>query len=150
MQPRIFGPYESIRRVYPIAEYRADLEGTGVTRSVYVQTNWPNDRFEDEAVCVFGTAVAVEVMRPRAVPRPLRRQRGPKPGRQRGRARAAARQRRILPGVGVNRRGRDPPLLAARHQEHAGRHGPPSGEPRHPVLIGEIESAFPGNEDGHP
>ena len=44
MQPRIFGPYEPIRRDYPIREYLDDLAGSGVTRSVYVQTNWPNDR----------------------------------------------------------------------------------------------------------
>src|SRR3569623_24380 len=31
MQPRIFGPYEPIRRDYPILEYLADLAGSGVT-----------------------------------------------------------------------------------------------------------------------
>jgi len=41
MQPRIFGPYEPIRRDYPIEEYLADLAGTGVAASVYCQTNWP-------------------------------------------------------------------------------------------------------------
>jgi predicted TIM-barrel fold metal-dependent hydrolase len=41
MQPRIFGPYEPIRRDYPIADYLADLAGTGVEASVYCQTNWP-------------------------------------------------------------------------------------------------------------
>jgi predicted TIM-barrel fold metal-dependent hydrolase len=41
MQPRIFGPYEPIRRDYPIAEYLADIAGTGVVGSVYCQTNWP-------------------------------------------------------------------------------------------------------------
>ena len=56
MQPRIFGPYEPIRRDYPIGEYLADLAGTGVTRSVYVQTNWANDRFEDETAWVQQTA----------------------------------------------------------------------------------------------
>lgn len=56
MQPRIFGPYEPIRRDYPIQEYLDDLKGTGVTRSVYVQTNWANDRFEDEAAWVQQTA----------------------------------------------------------------------------------------------
>ena len=30
MQPRIFGPYEPIRRDYPIEEYLADLAGSGV------------------------------------------------------------------------------------------------------------------------
>ena len=56
MQPRIFGPYEPIRRDYPIAEYLDDLAGSSVTRSVYVQTNWPNGRFEDEAAWVQQTA----------------------------------------------------------------------------------------------
>jgi predicted TIM-barrel fold metal-dependent hydrolase len=56
MQPRIFGPYEPIRRDYPVQEYLADLAGAGVTRSVYVQTNWANDRFEDETAWVHHTA----------------------------------------------------------------------------------------------
>jgi len=56
MQPRIFGAYEPIRRDYPIEEYLADLAGCGVTRSVYVQTNWANDRFEDETAWVQHTA----------------------------------------------------------------------------------------------
>ena len=41
MVPRIFGPYEPIRRDYPIAEYLRDTAGTGVEASVYCQTNWP-------------------------------------------------------------------------------------------------------------
>jgi predicted TIM-barrel fold metal-dependent hydrolase len=48
MQPRIFGPYEAIRRDYLIDEYLADLAGTGAVKSVYVQCNWPKDRFEGE------------------------------------------------------------------------------------------------------
>ena len=52
MQPRIFGPYEAIRRDYLIDEYLEDLAGTGVTRSIYVQANWPPDRFEDEVAWV--------------------------------------------------------------------------------------------------
>jgi predicted TIM-barrel fold metal-dependent hydrolase len=56
MQPRIFGAYEPIRRDYPIDEYVSDLAGTGVRRSVYVQTNWAEDRFEDEAAWVQRTA----------------------------------------------------------------------------------------------
>jgi len=56
MQPRIFGPYEPIQRDYPIQEYLDDLKDTGATRSVYVQTNWANDRFEDEAAWVQKTA----------------------------------------------------------------------------------------------
>ena len=48
MQPRIFGPYEPIRRDYTIAEYLADVASAGVTRSVYVQANWAKERFLDE------------------------------------------------------------------------------------------------------
>lgn len=56
MQPRIFGPYEPIRRDYPMAEYLADLDGTGVEKAVYVQANWPTDRAEDEVAWVEQTA----------------------------------------------------------------------------------------------
>ena len=56
MQPRIFGPYEAIRRDYPMREYLADLSGNGVVKSVYVQTNWPKDRFEDETAWAQRTA----------------------------------------------------------------------------------------------
>jgi predicted TIM-barrel fold metal-dependent hydrolase len=56
MQPRIFGPYEPIRRDYPIGEYLDDLAGSDVVRSVYVQTNWANSRFEDETAWVQQTA----------------------------------------------------------------------------------------------
>lgn len=56
MQPRIFGPYGPIRRDYPIEEYLADIEGTGVTAAVYVQANWPPERFEDEVARVSGEA----------------------------------------------------------------------------------------------
>jgi predicted TIM-barrel fold metal-dependent hydrolase len=58
MQPRIFGPYEPIRRDYPIEEFRADIAGSGVVKSVYVQTNWPRGRYEDEAAWVERTAEA--------------------------------------------------------------------------------------------
>ncbi len=56
MQPRIFGPYEAIRRDYNIEEFRADLAGSGVVKSVYVQTNWAKERFGDEAAWVQRTA----------------------------------------------------------------------------------------------
>jgi predicted TIM-barrel fold metal-dependent hydrolase len=56
MQPRIFGPYESIRRDYPIEEFRADLAGSTVVKSVYVQTNWAPEAYEDEAAWVQRTA----------------------------------------------------------------------------------------------
>jgi predicted TIM-barrel fold metal-dependent hydrolase len=52
MQPRIFGPYEPIRRDYPIAEYLADARSVGITEAVYVQANWPVDRFVEEAAFV--------------------------------------------------------------------------------------------------
>ncbi len=56
MQPRIFGPYGPIRRDYLIAEFLADLRGTGVEKSVYVQANWDKARFEDEVAWVQRTA----------------------------------------------------------------------------------------------
>ena len=52
MQPRIFGPYGPIRRDYLVDEFLADIAGTGVTKSVYVQANWPKDKFEDEVAWV--------------------------------------------------------------------------------------------------
>jgi predicted TIM-barrel fold metal-dependent hydrolase len=52
MQPRIFGPYGPIRRDYLIDEFLEDLAGTGVVKSVYVQANWPKERFEDEVAWV--------------------------------------------------------------------------------------------------
>jgi predicted TIM-barrel fold metal-dependent hydrolase len=65
MQPRIFGPYEPLQRDYPVTEFLEDLAGTGVTRSVYVQTNWAPDRFAEEAAWV--TDVAAEAGWPHAV-----------------------------------------------------------------------------------
>jgi predicted TIM-barrel fold metal-dependent hydrolase len=56
MLPRIFGPYEAIRRDYMAAEYLEDVRGTGVERSVYVQANWAKDRFEDEVAWVQSVA----------------------------------------------------------------------------------------------
>lgn len=56
IQPRIFGTYDAIRRDYPVTEYLEDLDGTGVTRAVYVQANWPPDRAEDEAAWVESVA----------------------------------------------------------------------------------------------
>ena len=50
--PRIFGPYESVRRDYPIKEYLADIAGTGVVKSVYVQANWAPARAEEEVAFV--------------------------------------------------------------------------------------------------
>jgi predicted TIM-barrel fold metal-dependent hydrolase len=65
MQPRIFGPYEPIRRDYPMAEYLADVAGTGVEKSVYVQANWPVDRAEAEVAWV--ESVALETGWPHAI-----------------------------------------------------------------------------------
>jgi predicted TIM-barrel fold metal-dependent hydrolase len=48
MVPRIFGPYEPIRRDYPAEEYIAEARGCGIRQSVYVQTNWPLDRSLEE------------------------------------------------------------------------------------------------------
>ena len=56
MQPRIFGPYEAIRRDYLVDEYLEDLAGSGVARSVYVQANWAPERFEDEVAWVQAVA----------------------------------------------------------------------------------------------
>jgi predicted TIM-barrel fold metal-dependent hydrolase len=56
MVARIFGPYEALRRDYPMAEFLEDLEGSGVAKSVYVQANWAPGRFEDEAAWVQKTA----------------------------------------------------------------------------------------------
>ncbi len=52
MQPRIFGPYEPIRRDYPIEEYLADVRPAGVTSAVYVQANWPKVQALAEAAFV--------------------------------------------------------------------------------------------------
>ena len=65
MQPRIFGPYEPIRRDYPMREFLADVEGSGVVASVYVQVNWAPGRFEDEVAWV--SDVAAETGWPHAI-----------------------------------------------------------------------------------
>ncbi|QRM57401.1 amidohydrolase family protein [Sinorhizobium sp. BG8] len=56
MVPRIFGPYEPIMRDYPITEYLGDLQGEGVEKAVYVQTNWTRDDYEKEVAWVSETA----------------------------------------------------------------------------------------------
>ena len=56
--PRIFGPYQSICRDYTIDEYRSDLAGCDVVKSVYIQTNWPVGRSYDEARWVQSVADA--------------------------------------------------------------------------------------------
>ncbi|RMF40780.1 MAG: amidohydrolase [Alphaproteobacteria bacterium] len=57
-QPRIFGPYAAIRRDYPIEEYLADIAGTGITKSVYVQANWAPNWAADEVAWVQSMADA--------------------------------------------------------------------------------------------
>jgi len=56
--PRIFGPYEGIKRDYPIDEYLQDIAGTGVVKSIYVQANWPGDKALDEVAWVQSVADA--------------------------------------------------------------------------------------------
>lgn len=56
MQPRIFGPYEAIRRDYPIDEFLDDIKNAGIEKSVYVQANWVQDQFEDEVAWVQSVA----------------------------------------------------------------------------------------------
>jgi predicted TIM-barrel fold metal-dependent hydrolase len=53
-QPRIFGAYDAIKRDYLIAEYLADIAGTGVEKSVYSQANWAPNWFIDEVAWVSG------------------------------------------------------------------------------------------------
>jgi predicted TIM-barrel fold metal-dependent hydrolase len=55
---RIFGPYDAIRRDYPIGEYLADIKNSGVVASVYVQTNWEPARCVEEVAWVQATADA--------------------------------------------------------------------------------------------
>jgi predicted TIM-barrel fold metal-dependent hydrolase len=46
--PRIFGAYDAIKRDYPVEEFLADRAGTGIVKSVYVQTNWAAARAVEE------------------------------------------------------------------------------------------------------
>jgi predicted TIM-barrel fold metal-dependent hydrolase len=47
--PRIFGPYQPICRDYPIDEYRSDIAGCDIVKSIYIQTNWPAGQSYGEA-----------------------------------------------------------------------------------------------------
>lgn len=51
-QPRIFGPYDAIKRDYLVDEFLDDLAGTEVVQSVYVQANWAPNWFADEVAWV--------------------------------------------------------------------------------------------------
>ena len=55
-RPRIFGPYAAIKRNYPVEEYRADIGGIGIKKSVYVQANWAPNWFKDEIAWVQSVA----------------------------------------------------------------------------------------------
>jgi predicted TIM-barrel fold metal-dependent hydrolase len=48
MLPRIFGPYEPLRRDYLAPEYIAQATAAGIGQAVYVQANWPLERSLDE------------------------------------------------------------------------------------------------------
>lgn len=54
--PRIFGPYQPICRDYPISEYRRDMAGCDIVKSIYIQTNWPAGKSFDEAQWVQSVA----------------------------------------------------------------------------------------------
>jgi predicted TIM-barrel fold metal-dependent hydrolase len=54
MVPRIFGPYEPVRRDYLVDEYVHDATAEGVTAAVYVQPNWALDRVVDEVAWIQG------------------------------------------------------------------------------------------------
>jgi predicted TIM-barrel fold metal-dependent hydrolase len=54
MVPRIFGPYDAIRRDYLAGEYAAEAAAAGITASVYVQANWPLERSVEEVRWVQG------------------------------------------------------------------------------------------------
>jgi predicted TIM-barrel fold metal-dependent hydrolase len=54
MVPRIFGPYEPVRRDYLVDEYVRDVTAEGVDAAVYVQPNWAPDRVVDEVRWVQG------------------------------------------------------------------------------------------------
>ena len=56
MVPRIFGPYDPIRRDYPIEEFLEDQSRSGIVKAVYVQTNWAKEDFEEEVAWVQETA----------------------------------------------------------------------------------------------
>jgi predicted TIM-barrel fold metal-dependent hydrolase len=51
-KPRIFGPYEPIRRDYLIDEFKKDSAAFNVVASIYMQANWAPARALDEALWV--------------------------------------------------------------------------------------------------
>jgi len=56
MQPRVFGPHEALRRDYLVEEFVADLAGSGVVQSVYVQANWAREQAVEEVAWVQSVA----------------------------------------------------------------------------------------------
>jgi len=58
MVPRIFGPYEPLRRDYPIEEYLEGARTAGIAAAVYVQPNWPLERSLEEVEWVDSVAAA--------------------------------------------------------------------------------------------
>jgi len=56
--PRIFGPYQPICRDYSIDQYRSDIAGCDIVKSIYIQTNWPAGKSYDEARWVQSVADA--------------------------------------------------------------------------------------------
>ena len=50
------GPTRRLRRDYPIEEFLADIAGSGIEKSVYVQLNWAKNRAVDEVAWVQGVA----------------------------------------------------------------------------------------------
>ena len=52
MQPRIFGDYTAIKKDYTIDDYIDDVIPHDVVKSVYIQCNWPEDKFEEEAAYI--------------------------------------------------------------------------------------------------
>tara|TARA_B100000900_G_scaffold400597_1_gene404407 strand:- start:575 stop:1462 length:888 start_codon:yes stop_codon:yes gene_type:complete len=49
IQPRIFGDYTSIKQDYLIEDFLSDVLDFGVEKSVYIQCNWPIDKYLEEA-----------------------------------------------------------------------------------------------------
>ncbi|MDA0228977.1 MAG: amidohydrolase family protein [Proteobacteria bacterium] len=49
MTPRIYGPYEAIRRDYLLAEFHQESAPLGVAGSVYIQCGWPPENAAGES-----------------------------------------------------------------------------------------------------
>jgi len=62
-QPRIFGPYEAIRRDYDIDEFKRNAAELGIVKSVYVQTNWKVEDAVEEVEEVVDAAKALSAFK---------------------------------------------------------------------------------------